>query len=255
MKMTGDAVTSVGFVALLGVVFAALLGLPVFEGAQNPANPMNPTAATQTPQSAPPVMVGRGPRKLREQPPLAAYVGPNIRLSEAHWQGFEALPLSAELKQKLRLPETLNGLLIDEVTLNAATSGLLAGDVLGAVEGTAVNSLEDLVQVSKRVQHQTSVVLMAYRKGQWLSLTLSAPDPLGFAQAESAPMILPGEIMPHPYRGACTDCHAVGTTGHIVPDPDGIILPPPPLSARAQATPPPHQDRGPCRACHQIIQK
>jgi len=95
--------------------------------------------------------------------------------------------------------------------------------------------------------------MTVYRKGQWFSLTLSAPDNLGFVQAETAPMILPGEIMPHPYRGPCTDCHAIGTTGHIVPDPDGIILPPPPISAQALATPPPHKDRGPCQACHQII--
>ncbi|MEI6413279.1 MAG: magnetochrome domain-containing protein [Pseudomonadota bacterium] len=250
VKVTGYAITSVGFVALLGLVLLALVGQPFFERSQNPSK--NQAAVAQT-QAASPVIVERRSRKLREQPPLMAYVGPNIRLAEAHWQGLEALPLSAELKQKLRLPSTLNGLLIDEVTLNAAVSGLLAGDVLEVVDGTPVNSLEALVQVSKRVQNQTSVAMTVYRKGQWFSLTLSAPDNLGFVQAETAPMILPGEIMPHPYRGPCTDCHAIGTTGHIVPDPDGIILPPPPISAQALATPPPHKDRGPCQACHQII--
>ncbi|CAK0765366.1 Multi-heme protein MamP [Gammaproteobacteria bacterium] len=242
----GTVITAVGFAILCGVVLVALFG-------RSGANNSQPSPAIRTAgrQVDPPVTVGRGPRKIRN-PQLKAYVAPNISLAEAHWQGLEALPLSAELKQKLRLPESLTGLLIDEVTLNSATSGLLAGDVLGAVNGTAVNSLEALVQTSKRVQNQTSVAMTVYRKGQWLPITLAAPDNLGFAQAETAPMILPGEIMPHPYRGECTKCHAIGTTGHIVPDPDNIILPPPPISARV--TTPPHKERGPCRACHQIIQ-
>ncbi|CAK0775770.1 Multi-heme protein MamP [Gammaproteobacteria bacterium] len=242
-EQIGYAITAVGFFILCGVVLAALFGRSGLESSQ-------PTKMSPG-QLEPPVTVGRGPRKLHN-PQLKAYVAPNIRLAEAHWQGLEALPLSVELKQKLRLPDTLNGLLIDEVTLNAAASGLLAGDVLGAVDGVAVNSLEELVQASKRVQNKTNAVLTVYRKGQWFSFTLSAPDNLGFVQAETAPMILPGEIMPHPYRGPCTQCHAIGTTGHIVPDPDNIILPPPPISAKA--TTPSHQERGPCSACHQITQ-
>ncbi|CAK0745702.1 putative magnetosome multi-heme MamP [Gammaproteobacteria bacterium] len=244
VEQIGYVITSIGFIIFCGVILAALFGRTSWESSQ-------PTKTLSQDQLEPPIAVGHGPRKLRN-PQLKAYVGPNIRLSEAHWQGLEALPLSTELKQKLRLPDTLNGLLIDEVTLNAAASGLLAGDVLGAVNGIEVNSLEALVQVSRLVQNQTNVMVTVYRKGQWLSFTLSAPDNLGFAQAETAPMILPGEIMPHPYRGPCTECHAIGTTGHIVPDPDNIILPPPPISAKV--TTPPHKDRGPCRACHQIIQ-
>jgi membrane-associated protease RseP (regulator of RpoE activity) len=236
----GYAITAIGFVILCGVVLAALFDQPNVEISQ-------PTTTFR--QSPPQATIVRG-QKLSNLP-LKAYVAPNIRLAEAHWQGLEALPLSAELKQKLRLPNALNGLLIDEVTLNAATSGLLAGDVLGAVDGSVVNSLEDLVRVSKRVQNQTSVTVTVYREGQWLSFTLSAPDNIGFAQTETAPMILPGEIMPHPYRGSCTECHAIGVTGHMVPDPDNIILPPPPISAKVTTAP--HQDKGPCHACHQVI--
>jgi membrane-associated protease RseP (regulator of RpoE activity) len=182
---------------------------------------------------------------------LKAFVAPDIQLSEAHWQGLEALPLSSELKQKLKLPMDLKGLLIDEVTLNAATSGMLAGDVLLTVNQVPVRSLEDLLRESKRVQQARSASLVVYREGRMIALTLSAPDNLGFAQVETAPMIVPGEIMPHPYRGPCTQCHAIGTTGHIVPDPDGIILPPPPIRAGVKS---PHKDRGPCQACHIVMQ-
>ncbi len=127
----------------------------------------------------------------------------------------------------------------------------MAGDVLMAVNHVPVRSLDDLVKESKLAQQARSATLTVFRRGNLLLFTLSAPDNLGFAQAETAPMILPGEIMPHPYRGPCTQCHAIGTTGHMVPDPDGIILPPPPIKAQARS---PHQERGPCQACHVIIQ-
>ncbi len=246
MKITGHTIVSVGLIVLLGFVLAALFGLSMFGGLRSPAVPQSQSQPVQQT-----VTVGRGPRKLRD-PALMTYTAPNVQLSEGHWQGLEALPLSGELKQKLQLPNNLIGLLIDEVTLNAAASGLLAGDVLTSVNGIAVETLEALVALSKQVQTLQQATLGVYRKGQGLSFTLSAPDNLGFAQVETAPMILPGEIMPHPYRGPCTGCHAIGTTGHIVPDPGEIILPPPPISAKT--TVPPHKDRGPCQACHPIVQ-
>ncbi|MGN7613624.1 magnetochrome domain-containing protein [Magnetococcales bacterium HHB-1] len=181
---------------------------------------------------------------------LKAYIAPNIQMSEAHWQGLEALPLSKELKKKLKLPKNLRGVLVDEVTLNAAASGVMAGDVLLAINSRPTHSLEQVVSESKRIQMRQSATLTVYRKKRMHVFTMTARGNLGFAQVESAPMILPGEIMPHPYRGACTTCHPVGTTGHIVPDPDGVILPPPPISAKAKR---PHRDHGPCRACHVIV--
>ncbi|GAB0057875.1 Magnetosome protein MamP [Candidatus Magnetaquicoccaceae bacterium FCR-1] len=181
---------------------------------------------------------------------LKPFINPKAKLSEGHWKGLEALPLSNELKKKLKLPMELEGLLIDEVTLNSAEAGLLAGDVLVAVNGKPVRSLEDLLTESRRVQMAKSVSMLIYRKGKMQQFMLVAKNNLGYAQVETAPMILPGEVMPHPYRGPCTQCHAIGTTGHIVPDPDGIILPPPPIRANAVA---PHKDRGPCQACHTII--
>ncbi len=243
MKITGQTILSVGLLVVLALILAALFGVS-FSGP-------TPQKAATSKALQPSVTIPRAPRKIREAP-LAAFVGPNIRLSEAHWQGLEAMPLSAELRQKLNLPSTLSGLLIDEVTLVAAASGLLAGDVLVAVDSVAVGSLETLLAASKQVQTRQSVELTVYRKGELMSVTMSVPDNLGFAQVETAPMILPGEIMPHPYRGPCTECHAIGTTGHIVPDPDEITLPPPPISAKT--TTPPHKERGPCQACHQIIQ-
>ncbi|WP_130470107.1 magnetosome magnetite formation protein MamP [Candidatus Magnetaquicoccus inordinatus] len=182
---------------------------------------------------------------------LKPFMNPKARLAEGHWKGLEALPLSVELKKKLRLPMELEGLLVDEVTLNAAAAGLLAGDVILAVNSQRIRTLEELKSATLRIQLAKSATITVYRAGKVQNFLLVAKNSLGQAQVETAPMILPGEIMPHPYRGPCTQCHAIGTTGHIVPDPDGIVLPPPAIRA---GTPAPHKDRGPCQACHQIIQ-
>jgi membrane-associated protease RseP (regulator of RpoE activity) len=178
------------------------------------------------------------------------YVAPNIKLAEGHWQGLEALPLTEELKLKLQLPAGLQGLLVDEITLNAAASGLLGGDILIKVNGHKVSSIEELVKESKRVKNRNRVALTVVRNGRPATLTLKGSEKLGFAQVETAPMILPGAMLPHPYRGACTRCHPIGTGGHVTPDPDGIVLPPPTISADVKR---PHQDRGPCNACHVIV--
>lgn len=205
------------------------------------------------------IQVGTAVQPAGVQPPgapplaqLPEFIPLKIKLSEAHWQGMEALPLSTELKKKLNLPMSIQGVLIDEVSLQAAQSGLLAGDVLVAINGRSVTSVPDMYRESRTIQDRESAALTAYRNGEWLNFQLLAVpgENLGFTQVETAPMVLPGDIRPHPYRGPCTDCHAVGVTGHIVPDPDGVILPPPPIKVGVGR---PHQDRGPCVACHKVV--
>ncbi|MBF0295697.1 MAG: PDZ domain-containing protein [Magnetococcales bacterium] len=238
MKWSPDSLLSVAFFGL-----SALVGIAMFSTPRGVDAPPPPAPATR------PAMAVPSPAEATPGSP-APFINPKARLSEGHWKGLEALPLSAELKQKLRLPMELEGLLVDEVTLNAARAGLLAGDVIVSVNSRAVNSLEALVEESRKVQMAKSVPITVYRAGRLQTFMLVARTNLGLAQVETAPMILPGEIMPHPYRGACTQCHSIGTTGHIVPDPDGVVLPPPPIRANAAA---PHKDRGPCQACHPII--
>ncbi|MBF0621335.1 MAG: PDZ domain-containing protein [Magnetococcales bacterium] len=261
MRLTGSMIVAVGLVVVLAGLVSALFispdydQLPEASTAQTPAVMGGGTASAISPAGlGQTVAFNRGEmmvaRPMKNAPPLKPFIAKEVQLSEAHWQGLEAIPLSSEIKKKLKLPAKLEGLLIDEVSLNAALSGLLAADILMVVNATRVKSLDDLLEVSKRVQARRSVAMTVYRKGVQKIFVMSAEDNLGYAQVETAPMILPGEIMPHPYRGPCTRCHTVGTTGHMVPDPDGIILPPPPISVDA---PRPHQDRGPCKACHVMI--
>ncbi len=195
----------------------------------------------------------------------ANFIPSNIQLSEAHWQGMDVTKLTAELRQKMRYPSGLLGIMIDEVTLNAAGSGFLAGDIITHVAGMRVTTLEEFQQSSRSVRDQSKATLVVLRKGPALSeggryamnrISLALPgDPdLGFAQVEAAPMIVPGDGRPHPYRGACTLCHTIGVGFELTPDPDLITLQPPALShATVVKGISPHRDRGACEACHIII--
>ncbi|MBF0097041.1 MAG: magnetochrome domain-containing protein [Magnetococcales bacterium] len=233
-----------------GLPLSAAIGPSAVSPAATVATGQKPTSVVSPAQGTPLPVVQAGLPASRTDS-LKPFLNPKAKLAEGHWKGLEALPLSAELKQKLRLPTELEGLLVDEVTLNAAAAGLLAGDVILAVNSQRIRTLEELKTATERIQLAKSATITVYRGGKVQNFVLVAKGTLGQAQVETAPMILPGEIMPHPYRGPCTQCHAIGATGHIVPDPDGIVLPPPAIRA---GVPVPHKDRGPCQACHQIIQ-
>ena len=178
------------------------------------------------------------------------FVSPNIKLAEGHWQGMEVIELTPELKTKLNIPMHIEGLLVDEVTLIAMKSGLMAGDILIGIGQNIVKTIEDTVQISKLHRNKKNVLLTVLRNYNQQSFVMTSPDFLGFVMAETAPMILPSDIMPHPYRGECTSCHPIGHTGHITPDPDGIPMPVPPIPRGAIM---PHRERGPCQACHTIF--
>ena len=275
MMNTGQAVLSVGVLTVVIVMLYSLFDSPdnvdfpitpksaaIIErggGIMTPNGPLSPGGWPMSqpfPVTAamnPDVTVGsvnNGTQKAEFAAVTSAYIAPNITLAEGHWQGIEAMELTAELKAKLQLPAGLNGLMIDEVTVNGAASGLMGGDILVEVNGHRVNSIKELVKESRRVRNRHRVPLTVVRNGRPIIVTLRANEELGFAQVETAPMILPGAMLPHPYRGACTLCHPIGTGAHVAPDPDGIILPAPVIRAGAQM---PHQDRGACVACHVIV--
>lgn len=209
-----------------------------------PMEPLPPLSAAAS------IPVGINAGAVLAEPQTAPRRSARIQVSEGHWQGMEAMELTAELKRKLNLNMSMEGLLIDEVTMQSADSGLMAGDIIIGVGETPVLTLKDLSDASKRVMNRNAVVITVMRGVRVKTFTLRARGPLGFAQLETAPMILPGEITPHPYRGPCDKCHAIGTTGHLVPDPGEVTLPPPAIRA---GLPSPHQDRGPCAKCHKVI--
>jgi hypothetical protein len=221
-------------------------------GFVNVAAPQNPAQMGGNGQMARQGRMSRtGSRFLAQQTRVNKELIKTIMLSEAHWQGMELLPLSSELKQKLKIPMNLSGVLVDEVTLNALLSGIRGGDVVLEVKERPVGSLEEFQMATMRIRNKKKAKLKVWRKGKIIKFKVRADNILGLAQVETAPMILAGAMRPHPYRGPCTQCHLIGDTATLKPDPDGVILPPPVISAGARM---PHRDRGPCKACHVIVQ-
>ena len=196
-------------------------------------------------------------------PGSGIFMSRDIQFYEAHWQGMDVMELDAELRQKLNYPKSLKGIIVNEVTLNSALSGILGGDVIIAVEGNRVTTLREFRAETREVRTRNHAALTVLRKTSKknddryimnrMVYILRAKNSLGFAQVEAAPMILPGDQRPHPYRGACTTCHSVGAGQFTMPDPDLITLPPPKITKmqlkRGIST---HTDRGPCLACHQV---
>ncbi|MBF0560744.1 MAG: PDZ domain-containing protein [Alphaproteobacteria bacterium] len=194
------------------------------------------------------------------------FVPRKVELFEAHWQGLDVRLLNEELRRKLKFPKGLQGILVGEVTLNAAAAGILAGDVIVRVEDVPVATVEDFQLQTRLVKDRNQARLALLRKGKpeaggaalmtQMTVVLRGEPDLGFAQVEGAPMILPGAERPHPYRGPCTNCHAVGRGFELTPDPDLITLPPPPITSDgAIRGMRPHEDRGPCEACHVIVRQ
>ncbi|MBF0246956.1 MAG: magnetochrome domain-containing protein [Alphaproteobacteria bacterium] len=195
---------------------------------------------------------------------IPPYFPPKLQLSEAHWQGMDVWPLSVVNRKKMRYPDWVEGLLVDEVSLNSARSGMQGGDVIVNVGDAQVKTLEEFQLQSRSWRNAQEVPITVLRKGNWdpdtgfykmktLTFTVRGLPDLGFAQVEGAPMILPGDPRPHGYRGPCTDCHTVGKGLELAPDPDLISLPPPPITVvQASREERPHEDRGPCAACHLV---
>ena len=244
--------------------WAAAAPQPIELFPQAPQAQLAPQAIIRPDQQATWDTVRANPRTAPQTVTPGNFIPKKIALSEAHWQGMDTMRLTSELRRKLKFPRGLQGIMIDEVTLNSANSVFLAGDVIVKVNNDRVTTLEEFQQSSRKVRNLNRVPMTVLRKGDktqdgrfaitQMILFLRAEPDLGIAQVEAAPMIAPGDVRPHPYRGACTNCHTIGIGFELTPDPDMIILPPPTITkATADMGVSPHLDRGPCVACHTIM--
>ena len=173
---------------------------------------------------------------------------------EGHWLGLEVIPLTTELATEYQIPEGETGLLVDEVTLEAAESGILAGDMVQSIGGIPTPDLKAFFEATQRerVQEEKLAQVVVSRRGSKMTFTMTARNTnmLGFAQMEAAQPIQPGALRPHRYMGRCTKCHIFMNTGGQLATDAGDILPnPPPITKNAK---PPHRYRGTCATCHTI---
>ena len=172
---------------------------------------------------------------------------------EGHWLGLEVITLTPELAKEYRAQKGETGVLVDEITLEAAESGVLAGDLVQSVGGHPTPDLKAFFLATQRVRDQGQTRVGISRRGGKMTFVIEARNAkeLGFAQMEAAQPIRPGSISPHRSRGRpCTDCHVIMRTGGQLPTDAGDILPtPPPIATDAKA---PHGYRGRCSVCHVV---
>ncbi len=174
---------------------------------------------------------------------------------EGHWLGLEVIPLTTELAKEYQIPKGETGVLVDEVTLEAAESGILACDMIQSIGSYPIRDLESFFKATlrERVQEAKRTQVGVSRRGKKMTFIMTARNTnmLGFAQMEAAQPIQPGALRPHRYMGSCTNCHILMKTGGQLATDAGDILPnPPPITKNAKA---PHRYRGPCATCHTIM--
>jgi S1-C subfamily serine protease len=230
--------------------------------------PKPPTTIQTEPELEPPEKVNKPTNKAIVNTPQTAHVPATIgtlpspreqnaagkKFIEGHWLGLEVIPLTAELAKEYQIPKGETGVLVDEITLEAAESGILAGDMVQAIGGFPVTDLETFFTATQResVQEAKRAQVGISRRGKKMTFVMTARNTkiLGFAQMEAAQPIQPGALRPHRYIGSCTDCHILMKTGGQLATDAGDILPnPPPITKNAKA---PHRYRGPCATCHTI---
>ena len=174
---------------------------------------------------------------------------------EAHWIGLEAGPLVPAVAKANNIPSNVTGVFVDEVTLVAADSGLLAGDVITAVNGSQVTDLRSFKNATKQVALANQAQVTIFRRGTTRNITVNSPDELGFAQIEGAPMILATDRAPHGNYGPCDSCHAIAPAGvnlnQMAKDLGDILAKTAPNIKKG--TPAPHGNRGACSKCHVLL--
>jgi hypothetical protein len=174
---------------------------------------------------------------------------------EAHWIGLEAGPLVPAVAKANNIPPDVTGVFVDEVTLISADAGLLAGDVITAVNGNHISDLRSFKNATKQVAQTNQAQVTIYRRGAYKNIIVTSPDELGFAQVEGAPMILATDRAPHGNYGPCDKCHTIapGRTNlnQMAKDLGDILAKTAPNIKKG--TPPPHGNRGACAKCHVLL--
>ena len=236
---------------------------------QNLLPPPNPLDAAQGNQNYVPLAqtnILNEPQVIRPQAqpnqtaPRQPMPQPTKPLDEGHWIGLEVIPLTPAVAKANNIPPEVTGVLIDEVTLLAAESGLNAGDVVTAIDGRKTRDLMSFWAATKEVAASNRATITVYSRGIYKDIVVLVPrlwGSLGVAQMSSAPMILATDKSPHSYYGPCDKCHAISktpaNTGQLAKD-QGDVLTKVAPNIQIGATPP-HRNRGKCTLCHVILDR
>ncbi|MHC4195473.1 MAG: trypsin-like peptidase domain-containing protein [Planctomycetota bacterium] len=134
-------------------------------------------------QADPMVLAGTLPSPLKQNAAGKKFI-------EGHWLGLEVIPLTAELATEYQISQGETGVLVDEVTLEAAESGILAGDMIQSIGKFPTPDLETFFTATQRerVQEAKQAQVGISRRGSKMTFVMTARNAnmLGFAQMEAA---------------------------------------------------------------------
>ena len=108
------------------------------------------------------------------QPPGLTGVlqGSEVETGQIEALGMELVELSPELALTYGVPEGVRGLIVAESAAQAAAAGLLADDVIEAINGQRVETIADFIEVMNKASLTKGVSLDIYRQGQRFNLMM-----------------------------------------------------------------------------------
>jgi len=98
--------------------------------------------------------------------------GSEVGAGEIETLGMELGELVPELALVYGIPEGVTGLIVAESTAPASTAGLLANDVIEAINGQRVETIVDFIKVMNKASLKKGISLDVYRQGQRFNLTI-----------------------------------------------------------------------------------
>ena len=108
------------------------------------------------------------------QPPALTGVlqGGEVEAGGIEALGMELGELSPGRAMAAGVPEEVNGLLVAETAAQAAAAGLLANDVIEAVDGKRVETIVDFIKVMNKASLSRGISLDVYRQGQRFNIQI-----------------------------------------------------------------------------------
>jgi S1-C subfamily serine protease len=82
--------------------------------------------------------------------------------------------LSPELALAYGVPKGVKGLIVAESATQASAAGLLAGDVIKAINGRRVETIVDFIKVMNKASLRKGLSLDVYRQGQRFNLKIKS---------------------------------------------------------------------------------
>ncbi len=100
--------------------------------------------------------------------------GSEVGAGEIEALGMELGELLPELALAYGVPKGVMGLIVTESAAPASAAGLLADDVIEAINGPRVETIADFIKVMNKANLRNGIFLDVYRQGQRLNLKIQS---------------------------------------------------------------------------------